>query len=1003
MGALPRPDLQPGPHRDLVDALHGLHHRAGWPSLRVLARGAGCSPTTVSAVFSSPRLPTWGVLELLVEAMGGDVEPFRELWQAAGSPPGSPVEVPAASARIAGRAPELATVRRHLTAGAPGLLLVTGEAGIGKTRLVDVASALASRQVFVAGGACLPLSTAVPLLPIATILRATYDVDHGQWLKEALTDAAPYVSASLRRLLPELDLIVDAPVEPDDEWSRQRLFTAVGSTLAGLTALRPLAVVVEDLHWADAMTLDLLEHLLTSGPGLPVVGTWRQDDPAVAASVRDWFSRVRRLPDVDELALHPLTRDGTAEQLALLSGEQPDQAEVDRIHRRTAGQPLFTEQLAAQAGDDQPLPDVLADLLDRRLDGLDEPAWRIARALGVADRPLADGLLSEVTTLASAELAAGLHQLSDRRLLHPTGDRDVQLRHPLLAEAIRRRLVRPESVDEHRRIAAALADTPDPAPSEVAEHWQRAEDPVEEIVWRIRAARAAGQRLAWPQESEQWLRVLELWPDGTAEAGVPPVTRAAAYLAAMEALKAAVQFDRAAALSDEATRRLTDVEAAVRADLLTRAAEFRGVSGSAEAGLELLEQALEIYSTLPPSAGYLEALDRQRDLLLCVGRYDAAHQVARSAVEAAERLGVPLLRRSALASLAWHEAEAGDLVRGLQTADEAYALVAPGSDPLGDMWIGVIRTDILLCSGAGADAVEAAGTAGLAVAATSGIGSSWTAVLLRCNISEALTRSGLVGRAAALIDPETDGAFDVNRWPVHLERAHLDVIRGRLGAARDRWSEFRNDSTDMLHRSETGIRVDFVNYAALLELWDARPERAMSLVMPFLEDSVSTDGVSLVGPTFVLAARSAADVVEHEARAGRARGDSLRDVMELRARARVDPFTTTNRADGPAHRATWQAETARLAGQPSLELWATAAGAWDKLSRPHDAAYCRWRGAQAALAIDQGTIALRLLRRAVREAREHVPLSAAIAETTEKARRAPHPAERSRSCPRPGP
>ena len=87
--------------------------------------------------------------------------------------------------------------------------------------------------------------------------------------------------------------------------------------------------------------------------------------------------------------------------------------------------------------------------------------------------------------------------------------------------------------------------------------------------------------------------------------------------------------------------------------------------------------------------------------------------------------------------------------------------------------------------------------------------------------------------------------------------------------------------------------------------------------------------------------------------------------------------------------ASWQAETARLAGQPSLELWATAAGEWDKLSRPHDAAYCRWRGAQVALATDQGTIALRLLRRAAREGREHVPLSAAIAETTEKARRAP--------------
>ena len=123
-------------------------------------------------------------------------------------------------------------------------------------------------------------------------------------------------------------------------------------------------------------------------------------------------------------------------------------------------------------------------------------------------------MLSEVTALASAELAVGLHQLAERRLLHPTGDQDVQLRHPLLAEGIRRRLVRPESVNEHRRLALALAGAADPAASEIAEHWQRAGDPAEEVIWRIRAARAAGQRFAAAQEGEQWLRVLDLWPEG---------------------------------------------------------------------------------------------------------------------------------------------------------------------------------------------------------------------------------------------------------------------------------------------------------------------------------------------------------------------------------------------------------------------------------------------------------------------------------------------------------
>src|SRR3712207_5261821 len=86
MGALPRPEVPPGPHRELVDALHDLHHRAGWPSLRTLATQTGISHTTVSKALSSSVLPSWGTVELLVEAMAGDVHQARELWLAASTP-----------------------------------------------------------------------------------------------------------------------------------------------------------------------------------------------------------------------------------------------------------------------------------------------------------------------------------------------------------------------------------------------------------------------------------------------------------------------------------------------------------------------------------------------------------------------------------------------------------------------------------------------------------------------------------------------------------------------------------------------------------------------------------------------------------------------------------------------------------------------------------------------------------------------------------------------------
>ena len=83
MAGLPLPDVQAGPRRDLAEELHAMHHRAGWPSLRAMAREAGCSHTAVSAVFSSPRVPPWGTLQVLVEALGGDVDRFHQLWLAA--------------------------------------------------------------------------------------------------------------------------------------------------------------------------------------------------------------------------------------------------------------------------------------------------------------------------------------------------------------------------------------------------------------------------------------------------------------------------------------------------------------------------------------------------------------------------------------------------------------------------------------------------------------------------------------------------------------------------------------------------------------------------------------------------------------------------------------------------------------------------------------------------------------------------------------------------------
>ena len=529
MGVLTRPDLPPGTGRDLVEALHDLHHRAGRPSLRTIAAQVGCSPTTVSAVFSSNRLPTWGVLELVVEALDGDVERFRALWLAADAD-AAEGGGPGGSVPLAGRKDELRAVRRHLTGGR-GLLLVSGEAGIGKSHLVRAATSAVDGAVFVAAGTCLRLSAAVPLLPVSDALRAAHAVQGGRWVGEALADTAPYVAEALVPLLPELDA-EPAGTLPEDARSRHRQSLAVGAVLAALADLRPLAVVLEDLHWGDPATLDLLEHLLATGPAVPLLGTWRTDDPATPEATLDWFLRVARLPDVDALPLGPLTEDETAEQLDLLGAGT---AAADRIHRRSRGQPLFTEQLAHRP-DDAGLPGLLADLFDRRLAGLSGPALSVAQALAVAGRATDADLLGRVTGLDPDLLAAALHDLADHRLLRPGDGSLVELRHPLLAEAVRRGLVAPEARALHRRLATALAEAPASVPAEVAEHWRLAGDEGEELVWRIAAARAATERFAIAQAADEWRRALALWPEDLALAGRPPLGRQEVYVAATEVL-----------------------------------------------------------------------------------------------------------------------------------------------------------------------------------------------------------------------------------------------------------------------------------------------------------------------------------------------------------------------------------------------------------------------------------------------------------------------------------
>ncbi|WP_374456099.1 AAA family ATPase [Nocardioides sp.] len=962
MGALPRPDLAPGPVRTLNDALHDLHHQAGWPSLRTLARETGVSHTTVSKTFSRPALPAWGTLELLVEAMDGDTTTFHDLWLAATTPTNG--DRPTAP-RIAGRRAELDVVRHHLETGT-GLLLVTGEAGIGKTTLIEAAAA--STEAFVAGGQCLPLSTVIPLLPVADVLRAVHGARDGAWLRDALGRCAPYVTASVSALLPEIQSSSDLPGRTGDQGL---LFAAVAAVVEALCEDRPLALQIEDLHWADPMTLDLVEYLLGRSVSVPVVGTWRRGDPGTPVASEEWLVRVRRrLPAASVMELGPLSRDETADQLALLGTVEVET--IDTIHARSRGQPLFTEQLAVQLDEGDGLPSLLLDLLDRRLAGTSEESWSVLRVLGAAARPVRPAVLAEAVGVDADTLTRRVRELRERLLLRRVGEA-IELQHPLLAEAVQQRLVAGEDQAVHRAVGQALAATPDAEPAEVAEHFQRAGLPEPELQWRISAARAAARRYDRGREAEHWLRALEVWPDDASPDVDPPITRAGAYLEAMDGLRFSLQWDRAAAMSDQAGDVLGDVDDAVRAELLWRAAEFRGQREGASVARALIDESLRLFEHVPLCSGTLHALDWRVNLLEAAGRFDEARDALQAKLAAAEALGDRIVLRDCVMDAAWHagvEGRTDEAVRMLAGSKQRAGL---SLDPLGDLRQAVAATDVLLINGRPLAAVADLAHGGFAVADEHGIANPQVAIL-HINLAIALLRAGRIDAAEDEIGIGRSEPVDVGRFHLHGLRAAVDSARGAHQAAQDRLAAIWATVAGNL---ETDLEL--LVTAGSVGCWADEPEPARTRLLRALDLVAGGTPIRVVAPALVVAARCVAHQAGSETGADRAG----RDREALRALADKAGLLSDHAGDHNlgAHRAAFEAELARCEDRATVDAWVQAAAGWDGLGRPHNAGYARWRAAQCALRERQGTVAARLLKRAAADAREHVPLSRAIAGT----------------------
>ncbi len=267
-----------------------------------------------------------------------------------------------AGAGFAGRRGELARFARAV-AGETRLVLVVGDAGVGKTRFVTEAlraAVSAGDGVIAAWGGCLPLAEQLPLLPVAQALGELSRRADGRLLAEALSAAPAYARAEVARLVPGLDPGGSGAGNGGSApgaggaaggWQRDRLFSAVADVLAVVAGRCAVGVVVEDVHWADSATLDCLTYLLRArgGAGLTVVVTCRGDEAPLDELVVSWLAHVRGSGPVAEIRLGPLSRAETGDQVAGLAGGPVPDGLADEVFARAEGNPFFTEQLVTAA------------------------------------------------------------------------------------------------------------------------------------------------------------------------------------------------------------------------------------------------------------------------------------------------------------------------------------------------------------------------------------------------------------------------------------------------------------------------------------------------------------------------------------------------------------------------------------------------------------------------------------------------------------------------------
>jgi DNA-binding NarL/FixJ family response regulator len=818
-----------------------------------------------------------------------------------------------ASETLIGRVRELEVLEAALEAAeAEGsTILVAGEAGIGKTHLVSELSRRARERGFdtLLGRSIDLVGTELPYQPFVEALRPIAD---------------PRQPARAAR----------SQLEAFDE------------TLAVLTeraASNPVLLVLEDLHWADASTLDLfvfLAHNLADQP-LLLVGTCRTEDAASRVRIRRLADGVRRSDRGLVLEVGPLEQEAVATLVEMRTGATVPATLVDDIVERSEGNPFFAEELLAASQMSGELPIRLRDLLLQRIVRLDRPSQDLLRVAAAVGRDVGYPVLAASAELPKPGLDESLRRAVEEGVLvvdAPTGS--FRFRHALLAEAVYETILPGERVDVHARLAKALTHSDAARPAELAPHWAAAGRPTEALTASVEAAREAQDVFAPAEALSHLDRALDLWD-------AVPDAREITMLDFAELLSWAAEIASQTGAAPRAVELARAALALVEDDPLRAATVHRRLgrylheSGRTDEALTAFERVVELVPD-EPSRERADALLGLATGLMLAWRFDDSRPVAESALALARSVGSDETEMRALEVLGRDLAYLGQADEGLTLLRHAVGLAERSGDPLALLEVHVALTDVLTMLGRPAESARI-GEAALETLRPFGIDRT----VLVSNYVEALLAIGEwdeAARASAAALRRITANFPYMLLGI---QADLELGRGQFERAR---AHFEEGLTTLREDRGQGI---YDVYFGELALWEHRWTDAFQHVSTALELARSRQAAQLRVWFCAKGLRALAEL----AALARARRDTAAaerwagEADELIALARAaasDASSVTPNAAGWLALA--EAEHERASGVPGPDAWSRAAAAWDTLERPPLAAYCRWREAESLVA-----------------------------------------------------